>query len=344
MISLQILIFVISFLLTLVLVPLNIKLSRKYGFVDVPSQRSVHDKSIPSAGGLSFAIVIIIFEILLVYLFHLLTKKFLALAIVGFFITILGLYDDKKNASPFQKLTVEIILILVLYFAGFKINKITNPFGSNELSLGIFSLPLTLIWFLVVINAINIIDGLDGLAVGIVFFTALVLIILGNLKGFFNLSLISLVIAGSLLAFLKYNFYPAKIFMGDTGSLLLGINIAAISIIGIGEFKRFTVMTMLIPISALIIPLSDFIFAIVRRIKNGKSILLADKNHLHHMLLNFGLSQKFIAIISYFITFVFGLIAIGFSFAPKNVHFIILIVLFLIILLAYYVIYKESKK
>ena len=344
MISLQILIFVISFLLTLVLVPLNIKLSRKYGFVDVPSQRSVHDKSIPSAGGLSFAIVIIIFEILLVYLFHLLTKKFLALAIVGFFITILGLYDDKKNASPFQKLTVEIILILVLYFAGFKINKITNPFGSNELSLGIFSLPLTLIWFLVVINAINIIDGLDGLAVGIVFFTALVLIILGNLKGFLNLSLISLVIAGSLLAFLKYNFYPAKIFMGDTGSLLLGINIAAISIIGIGEFKRFTVMTMLIPISALIIPLSDFIFAIVRRIKNGKSILLADKNHLHHMLLNFGLSQKFIAIISYFITFVFGLIAIGFSFAPKNVHFIILIVLFLIILLAYYVIYKESKK
>ncbi len=343
MISMQIVFFLISFILTLFLLPLNIKFSKHHNLMDIPINRSIHKKPIPLAGGLSFAVVITLFEAFLAFNFKSFQTKYLLLIIANIVITFYGIYDDKKVGSPLLKLIVQIFLIVMLYFAGFKIDVITNPFNNSGISLGIFALPITIAWFLVVVNAINLIDGLDGLAAGIVFFTSLVLLILANINGFVSLALITTVMAGSMLAFLKYNFYPAKIFMGDTGSLFLGLNLAAISIISVGKFKRTTALTLLIPISTLIIPISDFVVTVFRRLKNKKNIMKADNKHLHHILLKIGLSQKKIAVISYVITFVFGIISIALSFAPRNVIIIIIFILLILIVLAYYFIYKERK-
>lgn len=344
MIKYQIGLFLFSFLLTYLLVPLNIKFSNKYSLIDHPKDRGVHNKTIPLAGGLSFAFVIVLCELLLIFLFKSFEKKLIYLAVSGMVIVIFGLYDDSKNSSPYLKLLVQIFVITLLYYAGFRITEITNPFGDVDFNMGYLSMPITFIWFLVIMNAINLIDGLDGLAAGIIFSTTVILIIIGNLNNFVIISMISSSIAGATLAFLKYNFYPAKIFMGDTGSLFLGLNIAAISIFKYAEFKRFTAMTLLIPISILILPISDMIIAVVRRVKNRQNIMLADKEHIHHQLLKMGLSQKNIALISYIITLVFGLIAVGFSFVPKDIHIVILLVLFALIFLGYFIISKENKK
>ena len=344
MIKYQIALFLFSFVFTYLLVPLNIRLSKRYGLVDHPKIRSIHKKSIPLAGGLSFIFVIVLSELLLIFLFKSFEKKLVYLAVSGLIISIFGIYDDAKSSSPYLKLLVQIFVITLLYFAGFKITEITNPFGNIDFNVSYLSMPVTFVWFIVIMNAINLIDGLDGLAAGIVFFTMLILTIIGNLNRFIIISLISSAIAGAMLAFLRYNFSPAKIFMGDTGSLFLGLNIAAISIFRYAEFKRFTAMTLLIPISVLILPISDMIIAIVRRVKNKQNIMLADKEHIHHQLLKLGLSQKNIAIISYIITLVFGLIAVGFSFAPKDIHILILLVLFSLIFIGYFIISKENKK
>ncbi len=344
MISIQIILFVLTFAITYFLVPLNIKFSMKYNLLDRPTKRSIHKKNIPLAGGLSFATVITISELIIGIVFKEYYHKIFYLVITNVLIILFGLYDDIKVSSPMLKLIVQIILISLLYYGGFRISKLTNPLTDSFIELKLFTIPFTFVWFLVLINAINIIDGLDGLAAGIVFFSALVLIILGNMKHFFILSLISSAIAGSMLAFLKYNFYPAKIFMGDTGSLFLGLNLAAISIIGIGAFKRFTAMSLMIPISAMIVPLGDFVVTIFRRIKYKKNIMEADKHHFHHILLNLGFSQRTIAYVSYFITFLFGIITVGFSYAPAHIHFLVLMILFIIIFIGFYIINKEDKK
>jgi len=153
---------------------------------------------------------------------------------------------------------------------------------------------------------------------------------------------LSIILIGSCSAFLKFNFFPAKIFMGDTGSLFLGLNLAAISVIGSGEFKGITTMTLIIPLIVLIIPITDTLLTVFRRVKGKKHIFQADKEHLHHKMIDIGFSQKNIALISYFITFLFGLIAFGFSFASKKLLLIILAVLIIILFLSLYSLIKKE--
>ncbi|OQX71913.1 MAG: UDP-N-acetylmuramyl pentapeptide phosphotransferase, partial [Candidatus Cloacimonas sp. 4484_275] len=154
--------------------------------------------------------------------------------------------------------------------------------------------------------------------------------------------LLSLILIGSNLAFLRFNFYPAKIFMGDTGSLFIGFNIAAISVIGSAQYKGITTMTLLIPIIASVIPLTDTFLAVFRRIKNRKNIFQADKEHLHHKMLELGFSQKTVAVISYIVTFIFGLTAFGFSFAPKEILLIVLLILIFILSVFIFIILKKG--
>ena len=339
-----IIVFFISFVITYLLVPLNIRISNRWNLVDHPQQRKIHLITTPITGGLSFGIPIILIQLLIYLIFPELGSQFLFLAVGGSLMLLLGFLDDKTGITANYKLIFQIIIITIIYFAGFNIQLLTNPFGKTII-LGYFSFPATVLWFLLVVNAFNLIDGLDGLASGIALIVATVLLAVGFLKSNTVIIFSSITLIGANLAFLKYNFYPAKIFMGDTGSLFLGFNIAAISIIGKGEFKGITSMTLLVPIIALAIPIMDTAYAILRRVNKKENIFQADKEHIHHKLHEIGLSQKNIALICYFITLLFGLIAFGFSFSSKKVLLsILLFLLFILIIVVYNIFKKEFKK
>ena len=341
--------FFITFTLTWVLVPFNIKFSKRIDLIDFPHERGIHKENIPVAGGLSFGISIIFFQII----FYLCSRLFdlnneialnmLKLVTGGGLILVLGFLDDKKKFTARYKLIFQILIVSLMYFIGFKITLLTNPFGM-DIDLGLLSFPMTIIWFILVINAFNLIDGIDGLASGIAAIVSLVLFSVGIVYSNHFIALSSIALLGATLAFLRYNFSPAKIFMGDTGSLFLGFNIAAISVAGTEQYKGITTMTLLIPIIVLVVPLSDTVLTVFRRIKGRKNIFKADKEHLHHKMLDIGLSQKVIALISYFVTFLFGLIAFGFSLASKNILVILLIIISLILLITIYFLLKVGKK
>ncbi|MBC8526680.1 MAG: undecaprenyl/decaprenyl-phosphate alpha-N-acetylglucosaminyl 1-phosphate transferase [Candidatus Cloacimonetes bacterium] len=331
-----------SFLTTYLIVPLNCKLSTKLGIIDYPRKRSIHKIATPKSGGISLLIGLFLTQfILLVLKKHPSSHLFWGLIIGGILIFILGILDDYFDIHAWIKVIIEIIIVLIIISFGFKINLITNPFG-DSISVGVFSIPITVIWFLLVMNAINLIDGLDGLAIGIV---AIILLILGfasivcskTFVAYFAFS-----ISGSCLAFLKYNFYPAKIFLGDAGSLYLGFNIAALSVAGNTQFKGTTAMTMLIPIIVLSLPLIDTFLAIFRRLKTPNSLFQADKNHLHHKMLELGLSYKTVVLIWYFLTGLFGLISMGFLLVDKKILFSLLLILGIMIFIIFYNIIKKE--
>jgi len=333
-----------SFIITYLLVPVNIRISKKWSLVDHPDQRKIHTVTMPIAGGLSFGIPIIIIQFLIYFVFPELGSQLLYLSVGGSLMLLLGFLDDKTKITANYKLIFQIAIITFIYFSGFNIQLLTNPFGQT-IVLGYFSFPVTILWFLLVVNAFNLIDGMDGLASGIALIVAVVLFAVGLLKSNTIIIFSSLTLIGANMAFLRYNFFPAKIFMGDTGSLFLGFNIAAISIIGKAEFKGITSMTLLVPIIALAIPIMDTTLAIFRRVNKKENIFQADKEHIHHKLHEIGLSQKNIALICYFITLLFGLIAFGFSFSSKKILLsILLFLLFILLIFVFYLFKKEFKK
>ncbi|MBN1327488.1 MAG: undecaprenyl/decaprenyl-phosphate alpha-N-acetylglucosaminyl 1-phosphate transferase [Candidatus Cloacimonetes bacterium] len=339
--KLSVLLFALASGLTYLLVPLNIRLSKKLGLLDHPHIRGIHHNAVPLAGGLALAFPILLIQIGMTLFYKDYSTQLAFLTLAGLCILTLGFFDDKKGFTARYKLIFQIIIVLMLFFAGFRIDILTNPLG-DSLNLGILSLPLTLIWFLLIINAFNLIDGLDGLASGIALQVALVLFIVGLLNRNLVLSLLSVILAGSCGAFLRFNFYPARIFLGDTGSMFIGLEIASISVLGSAQFKGITAMTLLIPISVAILPLTDTFMAIIRRLKQRKHIFQGDKEHIHHKLLHLGLSQKTIALISYFITFLFGLVALGFSLASKKILFLLLVFMLIILISAVLILFKKE--
>jgi len=317
---------ILIFFATLFLVPLNIVVSKKLKLLDYPSENSTHKEVRPICGGFSLAMPVIT-GLLVLYLIGYAPADFpslLPLIIGSFTILIAGFFDDKYHLSASWKLFFQIIIAIFMYWGGFRIELLTNPWN-DALVLGYFSFPVTLIWFLLIINAFNLIDGIDGLATGIAVIVSAVLILIAF--RFHNLYLFALstFLLASSLGFLYHNFPPAKIFLGDTGSQFIGFFIAAISIAGSAQYKGITAMTLLAPILVMFIPLADTLLAVLRRLKYRKGIFTRDHHHLHHKLLRLGLAPRTINFIFYFITFLFGLIAIGFSFADKNILFTILI-------------------
>jgi UDP-GlcNAc:undecaprenyl-phosphate GlcNAc-1-phosphate transferase len=329
---------IFSFLATYILVPLNIKLSHKLGIIDNPKERGIHKKALPLSGGLSFGIPIIMLQAIGYFFWG---ELMLYLAIGSFMILLLGFMDDRSAFTAKHKLFFQILIVTFMFFCDFKIELLTNPFG-DSIELGLLSFPATLLWFLVVINAFNLIDGLDGLATGIALIVAMVLFAVGLVKQNYLIIYLSLILIGANAAFLRYNFFPAKIFMGDAGSLLLGFSIASISIAGDGEFKGVTSMTILVPIIILTVPLMDMVLAVLRRVKRKKNIFQADKEHIHHKLYDLGISQKNIAMISYFITFLFGLIGFGFLLSSKKMLMIVLVILLVVLLIITYKLFKKE--
>jgi len=331
-------------IMTALLVPWNMRFSVRHGILALPNERRIHKKSIPEAGGLSFGLPVVGIQLLFAFFTRgqELSRFFFELSAIGVLALTFGLIDDRFESRARHKLLWQIILGVIMYVVGYRVYFLTNPLGEHFI-LGWMSFPVTVLWYVIVINAMNLIDGMDGLATGIAAIVCIVLLVVGiKEENLLVIALSSFLLSGTL-AFLRFNFHPARIFLGETGSQFIALNIAAISTAGISQFKGITSMTMMIPLAALGIPLLDVLLAISRRLRLGQ-IFKADKAHIHHTMLAFGFSQKVIAVIVYFITILFGLIAIGFSYTDKKVLFSLLMILLALIVIVAYIFMRMERK
>lgn len=306
-------------LLSAALTPLLIHVSRGVGLVDSPTTGKIHLYPTPTAGGL--VVFVAFFSTLWGIALRMGRSGEMDLRTLGgltlasVLIVALGLYDDVRGAGVWQKLAVQIPAGLLLYLAGFRVDRLTNPFGS-EILLGPLALPLTLLWVLTITNALNLIDGLDGLATGIALIATLTLATVGLARGEVLVLVLASTLGGSLLGFVGYNFPPARIFLGDTGSLLLGLLLSAISLV---ENRKATLaMTLVVPIVAMLIPILDTLWAVVRRVKNRQHLFRGDTDHLHHRLLMLGLPQRRAVLLMWATGAYFGLLAFVLSVLPKE--------------------------
>lgn len=276
---------VISFLCT----PLVIKMAHRFGAIDIPKDdRRVHNKPIPLWGGVAiftgFFVSMFLFS-------NIHTTKLIGLFLGAIVVLVTGMVDDVRPLGAKTKLLMQFVAASILVFSGFEINFLTNFFGSSDyIYFGMFSIPVSIIWIVGVTNTVNLIDGLDGLAAGISAIAAVTLGYIALINHRYDAATITLILAGSSLGFLPYNFNPAKIFMGDAGALFLGLVLSAISIEG--ALKGATALTVVVPIIALGVPIFDTAFAIVRRLINKRPIMEADKGHLHHRFLSIGYNQR----------------------------------------------------
>jgi len=303
-----ILCFTLAFAISLAATPFIITLAHKIGAVDVPDdKRRVHKKPIPRLGGLA-----IFYGFLVSLLFFARLDQQMRGILIGALIIVgVGIIDDVKQLRALVKLAAQIVAALVVVFNNIRITAISVPAFISEtgvLQLGMFSIPITVVWVIIVTNAVNLIDGLDGLAVGVSSIASFSLFFIAILGGEQNVAIISAALAGGCLGFLPYNFNPAKIFMGDTGSQFLGYMLSVICIQGL--FKGYVIISFIVPLLILGLPLFDTIFAIVRRAWNHKPIMGADRGHLHHRLLDNGFTQKQTVAILYVIASVLGISAV----------------------------------
>ncbi|MFA9559332.1 glycosyltransferase family 4 protein [Evansella sp. AB-rgal1] len=294
--------FIICFIASLLLTPLVKKFAIKIGATDKPNARKVHEKIMPRLGGLAIFISFLIGFLILTP-----DSSYAWPILIGaFIIVITGVLDDMYELSALIKLTGQIAAAVVVITGGLYVEFINLPFD-GVLQLGILGIPLTLLWIVGVTNAINLIDGLDGLASGVSSIVLLTITIIAAMKGDLFIVALASILLASNLGFLFFNFYPAKIFMGDTGALFLGYMISVISLLG---FKSITLYSLLIPVVILAVPISDTLFAIIRRLVNKQPLSAPDKSHLHHCLLRLGFSHRTTVLIIYGISAIFSVSAI----------------------------------
>ena len=300
------LVFIIAWCIAFALTPACVKIAAKIGAIDVPEDdRRVHKKPIPRLGGLAIFLGVAISILIIVPI----SKQLIGILISGTLITLVGIMDDIHHLSAKKKLFFQIICALILYFAGIKINFIAHPFADGYLFFpSAISCIITLVWIVGITNTINLIDGLDGLASGVTAIASFSMAYIAYMNDRPEVALITLAIAGGTLGFLPFNFNPAKIFMGDGGSLFLGMMLATISIIG--PMKGAAAIATVVPVLILGLPIFDTAFAIYRRMIRGTSIMEADKEHIHHRILSKGMNQRKTVIILYALSGILGVAAV----------------------------------
>jgi len=331
---------ILALLLSLIFYPLAKKLGQYFKILDQPSKRKVHRKIIPRTGGLVFFVIfwILIFGLTLIFKPSFLNPNLLGrLFVPAFIIFILGFWDDKISLSPYIRLGGQIVAALIAVFAGFRIEVIQIP------TLGMINFPfwlqilITIFWIVLLINIINWLDGLNGLAsgMGIIAFLAIVYTAFLPWVNAFSAALISSLMVGLLLGFLPFNFFKGSIFMGDSGSNFLGFMLAISSILGGSKLATaFLVLGL---------PILDGLWVIIQRLKNKKSIFLADKNHFHHRLLRLGLSEKQAVLFFWLIALAFGFLVLTASNKIKFFGLIILIFICLIFFALLDIIERKSS-
>ena len=297
---------IVCFILSVIFTPIIKKLAFKIGAVDQPESRKVHRKIMPRLGGLA------IYASFLIGLFIFIDDSNIVLAILtgSLIIVLVGVLDDLLQLSPKVKMAGQVIAAVVTVYSGIRIEFITLPFG-DKIEFDFFAVPITVIWIIAITNAINFIVGLDGLAAGISSIALLTISVLAILMGDSISALLGIILLGSTLGFLVFNFYPAKIFMGDTGSLFLGYMISVLAIIGL--YKNVTVFSLIVPVIILGIPILDTLFAIIRRLVHKKPISSPDKFHLHHCIIRLGFSHRQTVIMIYVMSGLFSIAAVIFT-------------------------------
>lgn len=303
--------------------------AEKVKAVDVPKDnRRVHKKPTPLLGGLAIYFACLIG----ILLFMPLNEKVLGILAGATIIVACGYFDDIKPLSPKTKFAVQIIAAIIAIYCGVRIDRFTNPlyfiYKAKWIELGIFAYPVTLVWIVGLTNAFNLIDGLDGLAAGVSTISSVTLLTVAMLTGPEQsyIIIMTAILAGATLGFLPYNFNPAKIFMGDTGALFLGYMLSVISVMGV--LKSATALSILVPIFAMGLPIFDTLFAMIRRFASGKSMVEADKGHLHHRLLAKGYSQKKAVLTLYSVSAILGVGAIALVETKLKTAYILVFVVF----------------
>ncbi|MCL2817347.1 MAG: undecaprenyl/decaprenyl-phosphate alpha-N-acetylglucosaminyl 1-phosphate transferase [Clostridiales bacterium] len=284
--------------------PLMTRLAFKVGAVDYPDERKVHKKALPRLGGLAIFLAFLCGTLVLG---NVDAQKF-ALLLACAVIVLMGCLDDTTSLSPAVKLSFQVLAALLLVQSGVYVEHLTNPLSGGTFPLGVFGIPLTIVWLVGVSNAVNLIDGLDGLAAGVSAISSCTIAAISFLSGNFHTAGMAVVLVAASAGFLRYNFPPARIFMGDSGALFLGFVLAAFSIMGLA--KGATVISVFVPVLILSFPIFDTFFAVVRRFRARRPVLQADRGHLHHRLLDMGLSTRRTVLALYAATFLMGLAAI----------------------------------
>ena len=300
----------VALLLSLVATPGVKWFANRIGAIDVPRDtRRVHKSPIPRLGGLAIFIAFL----LSVLFFVDITKQIRGVLIGSVIIVIIGVIDDIMPLRAYIKLIFQIIAAGIAVYHNIIIENFTNLFVFNSSAyvyLGYLAIPITIVWIVAITNSFNLIDGLDGLAVGVSTISSIVMLVISFMvpDSDPNISVIIAALTGACLGFMPYNFNPAKIFMGDTGALLLGYVLATVSILGL--FKFHAVVSFAAPFLILALPLVDTAFAFLRRLLKGKNPMSPDRGHFHHRLIDMGLSQKQAVAILYTISGLLGFVAV----------------------------------
>ncbi|MBU0672299.1 MAG: undecaprenyl/decaprenyl-phosphate alpha-N-acetylglucosaminyl 1-phosphate transferase [Candidatus Margulisbacteria bacterium] len=304
--------FLLAFLVTYFATPVVKILASKINAVDIPNDRKVHLLPIPRLGGVAIyagfmAAVGTAFILSRIYGSALDYRMGAGIVLAGTILMLVGMRDDIKSLRPTTKLVWQILAALIVISFGVEISFLTNPFN-GILSIGILAIPLTLLWVVGITNAMNLIDGLDGLATGVTVISSLTLFFVALRTHQIGAAILMIALFGAALAFLRYNFNPASIFLGDSGSMFLGFILAASSIIGV--LKTTLVVALIIPVLILGVPIFDTLFAIGRRLGTGKHPFEADNKHIHHMLLRAGFNKREAVLAIYIACFLLSFIAL----------------------------------
>lgn len=296
--------FVVSFLMC----PMVKSFAYKIGAIDVPKDnRRMHKKPVPRLGGLAIFLGFIVSMLLFVKIDHQMQGILLGASII----VVLGVVDDMSPLRAYFKFCVQIFAALVAVFHGVVIQTLSNPnvFAESPYwDLGWLAVPITVLWIVGITNAVNLIDGLDGLACGVSTISAISMLVIALLVSEGDVALVMASLVGACLGFLPFNKNPAKMFMGDTGSTFLGYILATISIQGL--FKYYAIVSFAVPFLILGLPMFDTLFAIIRRLAHGQNPMAPDRGHIHHRLIDMGLNQKQAVAALYVISSILGLSAV----------------------------------
>jgi UDP-GlcNAc:undecaprenyl-phosphate GlcNAc-1-phosphate transferase len=325
--------FVGSLLLSFVLTKFVRDLASAHGWVSAPAlDRHLHSCPLPRFGGVAiFLSFLLTFAVVMPAGWHYVAvgfgvsfKTLLTILVPGCLVFALGIYDDIRSVSPFVKVAVQSVAGAMLFAGGFRILDLPVLFGSHHFPWFV-GLPLTVLWVLAITNAFNLIDGLDGLAAGSALFSTMVVFAVALASGSGLVSLMALALAGSILGFLRFNFSPATIFLGDCGSLFIGFMLSALALQG--AQKAPTLVAVAIPVVSFGLPILETALSIVRRFLGGRPVFTADREHIHHKLLQRGLSHRQVVITLYAVSALFALLSLFLLWPTGNMLGLVLAVL-----------------
>lgn len=310
-------IFVLALVASLLLTPAARRLALGLGAVGSTGGRNVHARAVPRLGGVAltagWSLSVLLFLVLGEFpATDPPQRQLLGVVLGGVILCLIGAVDDVRPLRAVHKLAAQVLVAVLAYSCGFRIEGIALPL-MGSVSMGVFALPVTVIWIVGITNAVNLIDGLDGLAAGVCFFAALTSFVVAYLSGNTFVALLLAALMGVLAGFLFFNFNPARIFMGDSGSYFLGYVLASLSLTGALQQKASTAVSLLVPMIALGLPIFDTLLAMLRRFLERRSMFAADRGHIHHRLLDLGLTHRRAVIVLYGVCVVFTVSAIAVS-------------------------------